>query len=137
MKRIAVKILLTVLWIVFALVLTVSAVLICTVRLLTPEQLTPVVERVANRMLDADVAVGRIELAFKPVFPVLNIEIDSLSVVSHAFDNLNAEERAALPQYSDTLLTLDRFTGALDLGALISRGEIGVRNVEFCARGLI
>ena len=105
-------------------------------RLLKPEHLTPIVERLANRTLDADVEVGKVELSFRPAFPVLNIEVDSLTVLSHAFANLSPEERTALPAYADTLLTLDRFSGALDLGALIKRGEIGVRDVELIRPGV-
>ena len=119
-----------------ALLLAVSAILICSVRLLKPEHLTPIVERLANRTLDADVEVGKVELSFRPAFPVLNIEVDSLTVLSHAFANLSPEERTALPVYADTLPTLDRFSGALDLGALIKRGEIGVRDVELIRPGV-
>lgn len=136
MKRIIVNIFFIVLWTVMALLLAVSAILICSVRLLKPEHLTPIVERLANRTLDADVEVGKVELSFRPAFPVLNIEVDSLTVLSHAFTNLSPEERTALPVYADTLLTLDRFSGALDLGALIKRGEIGVRDVELIRPGV-
>lgn len=136
MKSLAVKILMIFFWTVFALILMVSAALICTVRLLTPDRLTPVVVRVAEKFLDADVSVSKIELSFKPVFPVLNVSVDSLTLVSHAFDGLSRAERERLPQYCDTVLSLDRFDGAIDLGALISRGEIALRNVEFLRPGL-
>lgn len=136
MKSLAVKILLILFWAVFALLLIVSAALICTVRLLTPDKLTPIVVHVAETVLDADVYVSKIELSFKPVFPVLNVGIDSLTLVSHAFDGLSQSERNILPQYSDTLLVLDHFDGAIDLGALISRGEIAIRDVELLRPGL-
>lgn len=136
MKSLAVKILLILFWTLFALLLTVSAVLICTVRMLTPDKLTPIVGHVAEKVIDADVSVGRVELSFKPVFPVLNIDVDNLTLISHAFNDLPLNEKEALPQYSDTLLTLDRFSGAIDLGALLSRGEIALKDVEFVRPGL-
>lgn len=136
MKRIITNTLMILLWTVMALVLSVSAILICSVRLLKPEHLTPLVEHFANKALDADVKLGRVELSFRPAFPVLCLDVDSLTVISHAFNSLTAEERAALPAYSDTLFTLDSFRGALDLGALLKRGEIGVRNVELLRPGL-
>lgn len=136
MKKVIVNILFVALWTVMALVLALAAVLICSVRLLKPEHLTPVVERIANKSLDADVTIGRIELAFKPAFPVINLQVDSLTVISHAFADLDSAQRAALPAYSDTLFTLGRFTGSLDLGALLTRGEIGVRDVELLRPGL-
>ena len=136
MKKVIVNILFVALWTVMALVLALAAVLICSVRLPKPEHLTPVVERIANKSLDADVTIGRIELAFKPAFPVINLQVDSLTVISHAFADLDSAQRAALPAYSDTLFTLGRFTGSLDLGALLTRGEIGVRDVELLRPGL-
>ena len=136
MKRIITNTLMILLWTVMALVLSVSAILICSVRLLKPEHLTPLVEHFANKALDADVKLGRVELSFRPAFPVLSLDVDSLTVISHAFNSLTAEERAALPAYSDTLFTLDSFRGALNLGALLKRGEIGVRNVELLRPGL-
>ena len=97
MKKVIVNILFVALWTVMALVLALAAVLICSVRLLKPEHLTPVVERIANKSLDADVTIGRIELAFKPAFPVINLQVDSLTVISHAFADLDSAQRAALP----------------------------------------
>ena len=71
MRRILSKILFVSVMVFMALVLALSAVLICTVKLLRPERITPVVERVAANVLDADVSVARIELAFEPAFPML------------------------------------------------------------------
>ncbi len=114
-----------------ALVLAVCAMLVCTVKLLRPERLTPMVERVACRMLNADVSVARVELAFQPAFPVLKLKVDSLAVRSLAFDTLDANERAGLPSWSDSLFAVERFSGAVDLGALVSCGAITLSDVEF------
>ena len=131
MRRILSKILFVSVMVFMALVLALSAVLICTVKLLRPERITPVVERVAANVLDADVSVARIELAFEPAFPMLRLCVDSLSVRSRAFDSFSADERAELPAWSDSLLSVERFCGAVDLGTLLSRGELTLRNVEF------
>lgn len=117
------------LWVVMALVLAVGGVLICAVKILTPDKLTPIVERVANNMLAADVSLGRVELSFSPAFPVLRVSVDSACVVSKAFDGLDAEARAALPEYADTVVTFDHFSGALGLDRLVSHGEIALRDV--------
>ena len=94
MRRILSKILFVSVMVFMALVLALSAELICTVKLLRPERITPVVERVAANVLDADVSVARIELAFEPAFPMLRLCVDSLSVRSRAFDSFSADERA-------------------------------------------
>lgn len=113
-----------------ALLLLPTALLICSVKLLSPDKLTPIVEHLANKNLNADVSIAKVELSFKPAFPILKLEVDSLAVISHAFDSIPAENRAALPQWSDSLLSFDRFYGSVDIGAFLKRGEIAIKDVE-------
>ncbi len=131
MKR-AIKILFFTL---LALILLPAAILICTVRVLTPDVLTPVVQKIANDFVDGDVNIGRLELSFKPAFPILNVQLDSLTVISHALDDLDANSRAQLPAYTDTLLTLGSFSGSLNLRPLL-RGEISVEDVTLERPGI-
>lgn len=112
-----------------ALVLAVAAVLICTVRTLRPETLTPIIENVANSALDARVSLGRAELAFRPGFPLLELRLDSLKVISRSFDTLDPEERAQLPEYADSLFSLASLRGGIDLGKFFRRGEIAITDV--------
>ena len=102
-----VKVLLIAFWVIMASVLAVVGTLSCAQRLLRPHQLTAIVQKLANDYLDADVAMGRVELAFRPKFPLLFIEVDSLTIISKSFAGLTSEQRAALPVYADTLLTVD------------------------------
>ena len=131
MRRILSKIFFIGLMVLMALFLAVSATLICAVKILHSERLTPLVERMAGNMLDADVSVARVEFAFEPAFPMLRLCVDSLSVRSHAFDSLTAEQRAGLPAWSDSLFAVERFSGSVDVGAIISRGAFTLRDVEF------
>ncbi len=119
-----------------ALVLAVGAALICAVNVLNPQYLTPIVQKYANKALDARVSVSRVELSFEPSFPVLRVEVDSLTVVSKAFDGLDAEARAALPVWADSLFTIDRFGGSVDAGRFLSKGEIALRNIELVRPGV-
>lgn len=131
MKRILVNIFFVVFWVLMALVLAVGGTLVCAVKILRPEKLTPIVCNYANKALDADVSAARVELSFKPAFPLLRLDIDSLCVISHALaagDNL--------PPYADTLFTLDSFHGGIDLLPLLTRGEIAVGDVELVRPGL-
>ena len=86
MKKIISKILWLGAAIVFALVLTVAATVICAVKLLHSEQLTPLVCRIAEDNLDASVDIGAIELSFNPSFPLLHIDVRSVEVISHSLD---------------------------------------------------
>lgn len=136
MKKLAINLLFSIAMVLMTLLLAIAATLICTVRLLDPAHLTPVVQAYANKALDAEVSVKRVELSFRPAFPVVQLEIDSLQIVSKAFAGLDSAERAALPAWSDTLFTLDGFRGSLNIGAIITRGEIDVHNVELLRPGL-
>ncbi|MDE6854316.1 MAG: hypothetical protein K2J38_04585, partial [Muribaculaceae bacterium] len=135
MRRTIINILFSLSLVILVPLLITAAALICCVKVLKPAHLTPIVERLAEKSLNADVAIGRVALDFKPAFPILALEIDSLIVVSKVFDNLSPEDRASLPAWSDTLLTLDRFCGAVDLSAML-RGRIAVRDVTLDRAGL-
>ena len=92
---------------------------------LKPERLTPLVERLANENLRADVKLGRAELSFWSTFPRLVVEIDTLRVRTAAFDSLPSDVRASLPAYADSLLSLDGLKGSLSIPALL-KGDIAL-----------
>lgn len=117
-------------WTVMALVLTVAATMICIVRLLSPEQLTAIVENTANSMLDAQVSVARVELDFHSKAPFVKLEVNSLQIISKPMLRLRAEGRNDLPAHADTLLTIDRFEGSINLSALLIN-KLSLRDITF------
>ena len=76
-------------WVAMALVLAFTAAIICTVKVLNPERLTPLMNRIANNTLNADVHIGRAELAFRPAFPVFEVKVDTLCLISKSFRNID------------------------------------------------
>lgn len=96
---------------------------------LTPERLTPLVNRYASEYLLADVSTARVELSFWSTFPRLEISVDSLSVVSRSLDGLPPDALAAVPSDARWLAEIERFAGALDIPALIA-GRIHIHGVE-------
>lgn len=130
LRRILSRSLLVAVWTIMAVVLASAAILVSTVRVLTPRHLTPLICRVANSYVDADVSLGRAELAFRPVFPILELRLDSLTVISHAFDALAADQRAAMPAYADTLLSLGSLRAGINLGSMLTDGTIAVHDIE-------
>ncbi len=118
------------LWAVLAAVLTVTATLICTVKILKPEVLTPIAGKIATDIVDANVNIGRAELAFRPAFPLLEIRMDSVCIISHAFDTIPEPQRNMLPGYSDTLLRFERLKAGIDISALLKKGEISISDIE-------
>lgn len=105
-------------------------VLLCSliVWILTPSRLTPLVEKTANDLLDADVRIGRVELTFWHTFPKLTLDVDSLSITSHAFATLPDSIRRQLPANADSLLSVGSFHGGINLLPL-SVGHISLYDV--------
>lgn len=99
------------------------------VYVLTPERLTPLIERVASEQMNARVEIDRAELTFWKTFPKLTIQIDGLRVVSKSLDSLTAETRATLPADADSLMSVRHFNGALNL-LKIAGGEIALSDVD-------
>ena len=126
---VVVKVLKTAVWTLVALVVAVSVLLICAVKFIDSRYLAPMVEKMAKEYIDGDLKIGDLRLAFNPHFPILGIELDSLTVVSHAFDSLSTEQRGLLPAYSDSLLALEHLSGALDIKRLLIDNELSLHDV--------
>lgn len=121
-------------WTLLTVVLVLSALLFCAVKFLESKELSPWVERTANEYIDGHLKVGSLKIGFHPKFPILGVKVENLSVISHAFDSLTVEQRGLLPNYADSLLTLDHLSGSLDVKRLIMDKELALRNVVL--RGL-
>ena len=97
---------------------------------LSPERLTPLANRMAGDYLRADVNASRIELTFWSTFPRLNVEVSDLKIVSRSLEGLSAEERAQLPSDADSLFSLERFNGGINLLKLLTN-KVELYDVEF------
>ena len=122
-------------WTVMAVVLAIAAILICTVRVLRPEVLTPLVTRCVNGAVDGELQLARAELSFRPAFPILKLQLDSLTLISHSVATLPAQTRAGLPAYADTLMQFDRLSAAVNVAELL-KGRIALKNVELLRPGI-
>lgn len=120
------------LWTVMGVALFFYGLLTCLVSVLSPDRLTPLVSVAANRYLDADVALSRMEFTAMSSYPFLRLEIDSLSVVSRQMAAAKADTALHIPSYADTLLTFDRFVGEIELPKLAA-AKISINNVEIVA----
>lgn len=116
-------------WTLLSLVVAVMIICSAVVWVLSPDQLTPIIERVASKSLDADVTLGRAELTFWSSFPKVKIEIDDLDIVSRSLDRLPQHERLLLPADADSLMSAAHFTGGINLMHIAS-GKITLYDVE-------
>lgn len=115
---------------VMGVVLFVFGVLVTLVSVLTPERLTPIVEHVATSQLQyAHVSMDHVELSLRQTMPFLNIDVRGLRVISTAIDSLAPGVRA--PQWADTVLTVDRFTGGINPFVIVA-GKISLNDVTIC-----
>ena len=118
-------------WTVMGIILFVVGILVMTVKTLSPDRLTPIVEKVATASIErGSVELGSVELTLRPTFPFLRVRLDDVTVISSVRGSLPDSVRAVIPVSADTLLRLDGFTGSVNVTALAS-GKIILRDVEF------
>lgn len=113
-----------------AIVLLVAIALGIGLWMLTPEALTPMVSKYSSNYLDADVTADKVELSFWSTFPKVSLDIRDLTVVSHKLKGLPRSVRDSLPADADTLLTLKRFSGGVNLWAMMG-GTVMLYDVVF------
>lgn len=112
-----------------SLIAVIAAIVAMALWILTPARLTPLVEKYANGYLNADIQVGKVELTLRRHFPLLELNVDSLTVISKSLESINTWQRAALPAYADTLLDVPHLSGGINLASLLT-GRIDLHNVE-------
>lgn len=115
-----------------AIIILIAGAITAIVQILKPSQLTALVEKYAPKFINGDIEASKIELTFWHTFPRLTLEADSLVLTSHALRSLPPSVQSQLPQWADTLLTLNKFTGTVNLPKLIG-GHIELYNVELDA----
>lgn len=133
-KNLFVKILKVSAWTFLSVVVLACVLLFCAVKFIDSDRLAPMIEEVANDYVDGHVKLGKLKLGFHPHFPILGVEIEDLSIISHAFDSLSSDQKGLLPNYADSLLTLDYLAGSLNIKRLIIDNELSLHNVVL--RGL-
>lgn len=100
---------------ILSVVLLLIAVVGAAVWILTPERLTPIVEKYATEYIDGEVKIDRVELTFWSTFPRLQLDVDSLRVISHTLRNITPAQRAAIPSGADTVVTVGSFSGGVNV----------------------
>ena len=92
---------------------TLAISLLCLVAwILTPERLTPIVEKIANDNLNAEVKIEQVELTVWKTFPNMSVDIKGLDVRSKAFEHMKAK---GLPPDADSLLSVGQLYASFNL----------------------
>lgn len=111
-----------------SLILLLMAAVGVAVWILTPERLTPLVEKYGSEFIDGKIEVERVELTYWKTFPRLQLDVDSLRVISHSLKGLSEEQRAALPAGADSLLNVAGFHGGINILELL-RARIALYDI--------
>ena len=72
------------------------------------------------------------ELTFWKTFPKVQVDVEGLTVVSDALRDITPQQRAQLPADADTLLTMQRFSGGINVWAA-TMGYLMLYDVEIDA----
>lgn len=102
-----------------AVVLFVYGMLVTVVSVLTPQRLTPLVERLATaQLVNARVEIDTVRLTLRQTLPYLTVDVKNLRVISGAIDSLAPAASRNVPDWADTLVSVRRFRGGINLGML-------------------
>ncbi|MBD5180799.1 MAG: hypothetical protein HDT01_05810, partial [Bacteroidales bacterium] len=82
---------------------------------LSSDKLTPIVEREANKLIDGEIKIERIDLTFWKSFPRLKLEVDNVNLVSHSLRGLDNEHLDQLEADADSLLTVGHVEGGINI----------------------
>lgn len=96
--------------------------------MLRPERLTPLLEHVLTEAVDGEVTLGRAEVKWRPGVGRVTVEIDDVTVVSHAFRRAPDALRRKLTAADDSLLRVNHITAEINVAKAL-RGSIEVGDV--------
>ncbi len=115
-------------WTILSIIALIVIVITIAVWYLTPQKLTPIVEREATALINGRVEVSKVELTFWKSFPRLELDVDSLRVISNTMHSVDDSLKAELPVYTDSLLSVDYIHGGINLLSLV-KGRIELYNL--------
>ena len=89
---------------------------------LTPSKITPLIEKIANEQLEAEVRVGKVELTFFSTYPRVELEVKDGLIVSRAMKD-------SLFDKTDTLLGFSRCRINVNMGAYLKKKRLALREI--------
>lgn len=116
-------------WTVASLVLLLVIILCLVAWILTPERLTPLVEKYGSEYLNADVKAGRVELTVWKSFPEVRLDIDSLVLTSRTLKGQPDSVLNRLPADAAHLLGAAKISGSINPWKML-KGEIALGDIS-------
>lgn len=97
--------------------------------ILTPERLTPLVNKYGSQYLKADVQAGRVELTVWSSFPDIRLEVTDLHLTSRTLQSLPDSVMQALGPDAPSLLRAEALRGSINPWRLLT-GTIALGNLS-------
>lgn len=97
--------------------------------ILTPERLTPLVEKYGSQYLNADLKVKRVELTVWSSFPKIKLDVTDLTIISRTLDSQPDSVKNALGENYKNLLSLSSASGSINPWSLFS-GTIVLGDID-------
>ncbi|MCM1041875.1 MAG: AsmA family protein [Bacteroides sp.] len=88
----------------------------------TPAKVTPLVEKIANEQLNAEVHIGSVELTFFSSYPRVELEVNDGLLVSKALKDSCFDK-------TDTLISFARCRVNVNIGAYLNKKRLAVREL--------
>ena len=85
----------------------------------SPARIKDLIEKESDKYLNAEINIGRLEYKLFSTYPWLYFEVDTLNIVSKSLDGISIQEKAQLPDYADSLFSVDKITGMVNIHDLI------------------
>lgn len=86
---------------------------------LSPAYITKLIEEKSDEYLDAEIKIGKLDYKLYSTYPWLYFEVDSLYVISKSLDSLSPQEKSGLPTYADSLASVIKLSGKINVHDLI------------------
>lgn len=93
------------------------------------ERIVKIIEDKSSEYLNADVKIRGLKYTLFSTYPWFDFEIDSLTVVSHAIDDMAAAQKNLLPANADSLAFVKKVKGSVNVRALMKE-DIVLRGFE-------
>ena len=95
----------------------------------SPERIIKIIEEQGSEYLYADIHIGNLNYKLFKTYPWLEVEIDSVTIISKSLDDLPLNTLHLLPSNSDSLATIIQLKGQVNIHDLILK-KINLKGIE-------
>lgn len=96
---------------------------------MNPNRIVHLIEEHGSEYLDARIKIGDLKYKLWRTYPWFEFEVDSLTIISTRLDHLNAQQRKELPECADSLASVMKLTGSINIHDLFHK-EVSLRDLE-------